>query len=50
MMLEVILCQSFCDCISNLIFGVDGEDLEKPLLHVFEKMMISHIYVLGPLA
>jgi hypothetical protein len=50
MTLEVILCQSFCECISNLVFGVDGEDLDKPLLHVFAKMMIAKIYVLGPWA
>ena len=48
MMLEVILCQSFCECVSNLVFGVDGEDLVKPLLQVFAKMMITNIYVLGP--
>ncbi len=48
MMLEVILCQSFCECVSNLVFGVDGEDLDKPLSHVFAKMMIANIYVLGP--
>jgi hypothetical protein len=28
--LEVILFQSFCECVSNLIFGVDGEDLKSP--------------------
>jgi hypothetical protein len=50
MMLEVILCQSFCECVSNLVFGVDGEDLDKPLLHVFAKVMIPNIYVLGPWA
>ncbi len=48
MMLEVILCQSFCECASNLVFGVDGEDLDKPLLYVFAKVMIANIYVLGP--
>ncbi len=47
MTLEVILRQSFCECVSNLVFGVDGEDLDKPLLHVFVKMMIANIYVLG---
>jgi hypothetical protein len=47
MMLEVILCQGFRDCISNLVFGVNGEDLDKPLLHVCAKMMIANIYVLG---
>jgi hypothetical protein len=39
-----------CECISNLVFGVDGEDLDKPLSHVFAKMMISNVYVLGPWA
>jgi hypothetical protein len=48
MMLEVILCQSFCECVSNLVFGDDGEDLDKPVLHVFAKVMIANIYVLGP--
>ena len=37
MTLEVILCQSFCECVSNLVLGVDEEDLDKPLLHVFSK-------------
>ncbi len=46
-MLEDILCQSFCECVSSLVFGVDGEDLDKLLLHVFAKMMIANIYVLG---
>jgi hypothetical protein len=48
MTLEVILCQSFHECVSNLVFGVNGEDLDKPLLHVFVKMMIANIYLLGP--
>jgi hypothetical protein len=48
MTLEVILCQCFCEWVSNLVFGVDGEDLDKPLLHVFAKMMMANIYVLGP--
>ncbi len=48
MTLEVILCQSFHECVSNLVFGADGEDLDKPLLYVFTKMMIAKVYVLGP--
>jgi hypothetical protein len=48
MMLEVILCWSFHECVSNLVFGVNGEDLDKPLSHVFVKMIIANIYVLGP--
>jgi hypothetical protein len=38
------------ECISNLVFGVDGEDLDEPLAHMLAKMMIANIYVLGPWA
>jgi hypothetical protein len=48
MTLEVILCQSFCECVSNLGFGVDGEDLDELLLYMFAKMMIANIHVPGP--
>ena len=50
MMLEVILCQSFCESTSNLVFGVNREDLDESLAHMFEKMMIANVYVLGPWA
>jgi hypothetical protein len=50
MTLEVILCQSFCGCISNLAVCADGEDLDKPLSHKFAKVMIANIYLLGPWA
>ncbi len=50
MILEVILCQIFCECVSNLVFGVDRKDFDKPLLHVFVKMMIASTHVLGPWA
>jgi hypothetical protein len=50
MALEVILCQSFCESISNLVFGVDREYLDESLVHMFAKMMITNIYVLGPWA
>ncbi len=48
MTLKVILCQSFYKCISNLVFRVNREFLDKPLSHMFAKMMIANIYVLGP--
>jgi hypothetical protein len=48
MTLRVILCQSFRKCISNLVFCVIGEYLDKPLSHMFAKMMIANINVLGP--
>jgi hypothetical protein len=50
MKLEVILCQSFHECISNLVFGIDGEDLDKPPSYMFAKVMTANIYVLGPWA
>ncbi len=46
----VIFCQSFRECISNLVFGVDREDLDEPLAYMFANMMIANIYVLGPWA
>jgi hypothetical protein len=33
-----------------MVFGVDGEDFDKPLLDMFTKIMIINIYVLGPWA
>jgi hypothetical protein len=47
MTLEVILCQNFCESVINLVFGVDREDLDESLAHMFAKMMIANIYVLG---
>ncbi len=48
MTLEVILCQSLGKCVSNLVFRVDREDLDKSLTYVFAKMMVANIYVFGP--
>ena len=48
--LEVILCQSFHESISNLVVGVNKEDLNESLAHMLAKMMITNIYVLGPWA
>ena len=47
MVLEVILCQTFSECVSNLLFCVDREDIDKSLAHMFVKMMIANIYVFG---
>jgi hypothetical protein len=48
MTLKVILCQSFHESISNLVFGVNRDDLDESLAHMFAKMMIANVYVLGP--
>ncbi len=48
MTLEVILCQSFCKSVGNLVFGVNREDLDESLARMFAKMMIANVYVLSP--
>ncbi len=48
MTLKTILCQRFGESISNLILGIDREDLDESLLHMSTKMMVTHIDVLGP--
>ncbi len=50
MTLKVILCQRFGKSIGNLILGIDREDLDETLLHMFLEMMVTHIDVLGPRA
>ncbi len=47
MTLKIILCQRFGESISNLILGIDREDLDESLLHMFTKMMVAYIDVLG---
>ncbi len=46
MTLEVVSCQSLGKCISNLVFCVDREDLDKSLAHMFAKMMVANIMCL----
>ncbi len=48
MTLEVILCQSFGESISNLVISVDWEDLDEAFSDMFTKMMIAHVDMLGP--
>ena len=52
MTLKVILCQRFDESIGDLILGIDREDLDESLSHMFTKMMVTHIDVdvLGPRA
>jgi hypothetical protein len=47
MTLKVILCQSFCQSISNLVFGIDREYLDESLAHMFAKMITTNVNVLG---
>jgi hypothetical protein len=48
MPLKVISCQRFGEYISNLVFSVDMEYLDKSLAHMFTEMMGANIDVLGP--
>jgi hypothetical protein len=41
MMLKIILCQRFGESISNLILGIDREDLDESLSHMFKKTLKS---------
>ncbi len=50
MTLKVILCQGFGECVSNLVLGVHREDLDESLAHMFTKMMVAYVNVLGPRA
>jgi hypothetical protein len=50
MTLKIILCQRFGESIGDLILGIDREDLDESLSHMFTKMMVTHIDVLGPRA
>ncbi len=50
MTLKKILCQRFGESIGNLILGIDWEDLDEPPMHIFTKMMVTYIDVLGPRA
>jgi hypothetical protein len=50
MTLEVILCQSFGECVSNLVFCVNREYYNKSLAYMFAKMMIAYVNMLCPRA
>jgi hypothetical protein len=46
-LLENILRKGFSKGVSNLILGSYWEDLDKPVSHVFAKVMVTHVDVLG---
>jgi hypothetical protein len=50
MTLKIILCQGLGKSVSNLVLSVNGEYFDKSLSHMFTKMMIAYIDVLGPRA
>jgi hypothetical protein len=46
-LLEDILRKVFSKGVSNLILGSYWEDLDKPISHVFTKVMVTYVNVLG---
>jgi hypothetical protein len=47
MTLKFIFSQSFCQSISDLVFGINREYLDESLAHMFAKVMVTNIDVLG---
>jgi hypothetical protein len=47
MALKTILCQGLGKSVSNLILGVNGEYFDKPLPHMFAKMIVAYGDVIG---
>jgi len=46
--LKVVLCQRFGEYVSNLVFCVNREYLDKSLAYMFAKVVVANIYVFGP--
>ena len=47
MTLEIVLRKSLGQNVSHLVFSANGEDLDQSILHVFAKVVVTHVAVLG---
>ena len=47
MTLEVILRKSLGQDVCRLVFSANGEDLDQSISHVFAKVVVTHVDVLG---
>jgi len=47
MTLEIVLRKSLGQDICHLVFSANWEDLDQSILHVFAKMVVTHVDVLG---
>ena len=45
MTLKIVLCQRFGDYVSNLVFCVNREYLDKSFSYMLAKMMKANIYI-----
>ena len=44
--LEIVLRKSLGQNVSHLVFSANGEDLDQSILHVFAKVVVTHVDVL----
>jgi len=47
MTLEIVLRKSLGQNVSCLVFSANGEDLDQSISHVFAKVVVTHVDVLG---
>jgi hypothetical protein len=48
--LEIVLRKSLGQNVSRLVFSANREDLGQFILHVFVKVVVTHVDVLGAMA
>ena len=46
MTLEIVLRKSLGQDVCRLVFSANGEDLDQSILHVFAKVVVTHVDVL----
>ena len=47
MTLEIVLRKSLGQDVCRLVFSANGEDLDQSISHVFAKVVVTHVDVLG---
>ena len=46
-MLEIVLRKSLGQDVCRLVFSANEEDLDQSILHVFAKVVVTHVHMLG---
>ena len=46
MTLEIVLRKSLGQDVCHLVFSANGDDLDQPILHMFVKVVVTHVDVL----
>jgi hypothetical protein len=47
MMLEIVLRMSLGQDVCRLVFSANGEDLDQSISHMFAKVVVTHVDMLG---